>query len=69
MIVEVMPPFRRRCRRMSACVGVRVVTALSETILRGGRCEHERVRVDATAGGTICTCWWIQRGPRGIQVG
>ena len=29
----------------------------------------ERVGIDGTAAGTICTCWWIQRGPRGIEGG
>ena len=42
---------------------------LSDTIVRRDRCEHERVGIDGTAGGTICTCWWIQRGPRGIEGG
>jgi hypothetical protein len=42
---------------------------LSDMIVRGERCEHERVGIDGTAGGWMCTRGGIQRVPRGIEGG
>ena len=42
---------------------------LSDMIVRGERCEHERVGIDGTAGGWVCTRGGIQRVPRGIEGG